>query len=231
MPGFPCQFARHHATCFLSIHYNTLFHKAKWIQGKTATRRHMITDALSKRALFAACRRQLDQCLEQLVKEMVMSQAAPIQVLIDPGDIASTPQVHKAVNLVDKRWWRRAGSIVAQTGTFALVPRLQSHGATRSFLQFHSAIFASLSVILLNCGLATGASQQVIAANEIGILEVAGDGVEDARPDGRALHAEVVAVEQIIGSHIIQSAHRLSAAIMGEYAPNHKIRHHTPHMA
>src|SRR5258708_21694795 len=141
MPGFPCQFARHHATCFLSIHYTTLVHKAKWIHGQPATRRHMITDALDKRALFAACRRQLDQCLEQLVKEVVMSQAAHIQVLIDPGDIASTPQVHKAVNLVDKRWWWCTRSIVAQAGTFALVPRLQAHGATRSFLRFPFAIF------------------------------------------------------------------------------------------
>ncbi len=139
----------------------------------------MITDALDKRALFAACRRQLDQCLEQLVKEVVMSQAAHIQVLIDPGDITSTPQVHKAVNLVDKRWWWCTRSIVAQAGTFSLVPGFQAHGATRSFLRFHFAIFASLSVILLNCGLATGASQQVIAADEIGILEVAGDSVED----------------------------------------------------
>src|SRR5260370_391400 len=150
---------------------------------------------------------------------------------MDAGEIAPTPQVHKAVNLVDKRWWWCTRSIVAQAGTFALVPRLQAHGATRSFLRFHFAIFASPSVILLNCGLATGASQQVIAADEIGILEVAGDGVEDAWPDGSTLHAKVVAVEQIIGSHIIQPAHRLCSAIVGKHPPDHEVRYHTPHMA
>src|SRR5438067_421519 len=110
----------------------------------------MITDALDKRALFAACRRQLDQCLEQLVKEVVMSQAAHIQVLIDSGDIARTPQVHKTVNLVDKRRWWRARSIVAQASTFALVPGLQANSATRPLLRLRFAIYTCLFVILLD---------------------------------------------------------------------------------
>src|SRR5207248_2251228 len=49
--------------------------------------------------------------------------------------------------------------------------------------------------------------------------------------NGRAFHAKIIAVQQVIGGHIIQATHHLSPAIAREYAPDDEIRHHTPHMS
>ena len=55
-----------------------------------------------------------------------------------------------------------------------------------------------------------------MAVGEVAVREVARDGVEDARPDRGVAHAEVVAVEDVVGRDVIQSArggsrHRRSA--------------------
>ena len=76
------------------------------------------------------------------MEKVIVSQAAHIEVLIDAGDIAGAPQVHQTVNLVDKRWRRRAWSVKAKAGAFALVPRLQAHGTARPLLRLCFAIFA-----------------------------------------------------------------------------------------
>src|SRR6266852_3232759 len=126
-----------------------------------------------------------------------MAEAAHVQVFIDPSNVTGLPQVHQAVKLVDERRWGRAWSVKAQAGAFALVPLLQAHGAARALFWFGCALFAYF-VVFHKDGLPAGTRQQVVAADEISIFEVAGDGVEDARPDGSALHVEIVAVQQVV---------------------------------
>src|SRR6266849_9447667 len=137
-----------------------------------------------------------------------MSHATHIQVFIDFRYIASPPQVHQTMDLVDQRWRWGAGCIIPQTGAFTLIPWLQLHSAAGPFLYlFISILTRSILVALLDGRLAASTRQEIIACSESGIGEAAGDSVKDAGSYGRALHTEVVAVQQIVGGHIIHATH------------------------
>src|SRR6266851_2683157 len=136
------------------------------------------------------------------------------------------------MDLVDQRWRWGAGCIVPQAGTFTPIPWLQLHGAAGALLRlFISILTRSILVALIDGRLAAGTCKQIVACSESGIGEAAGDSVEDARSNGRALHVKVVAMQQVVCGYVIQPAYGVHAAVVGEHAPNDKIRHHAPYLA
>src|SRR6266567_5327533 len=161
------------------------------------------------------------------MKESIVPQAAHIQVFIDFRYIASPPQVHQAMDLVDQRWRWGAGCIVPQTGAFTLRPWLQLHSAAGAFLR----LFISILVTLLDICLTASTRQEIVARGESGIGEATGDSVEDAWPNGRTLYAKVIAMQQVVGGHIVQSAHRVHTAVVRKHPPDYKVYHYAPHMA
>src|SRR6266705_2753083 len=144
------------------------------------------------------------------MKESIVPQAAHIQVFIDFRYIASPPQVHQAMDLVDQRWRWGAGCIVPQAGAFTLIPWLQLHSAAGPFLY----LFISILVTLLDICLTASTRQEIVARGESGVGEAAGDSVEDARPNRRALHTKVVAMQQIVRCHIIHATHGIHATVV-----------------
>ena len=64
---------------------------------------------------------------------------------------------------------------------------------------------------------------------KIRIRDVAGKGVEDAGAGGRVAHAEVVAVEQVVGGGVVQR--RRGLALHGEQAVDDEGHHHAAHVA
>ena len=62
----------------------------------------MIADTLQKRALLTPSQSQLDQRLQQLTEQRIAPQAAGLQVIIHRCHVASAPEVHQAVHLVNE---------------------------------------------------------------------------------------------------------------------------------
>src|SRR6266699_5677502 len=105
------------------------------------------------------------------MKEGIVPQAAHIQVFIDFRYIASPPQVHQAMDLVDQRWRWGAGCIVPQAGAFTLIPWLQLHSAAGPFLYLFVSILARLILVaFLYIRLATGACHHIVACVCSGFL-------------------------------------------------------------
>ena len=63
-----------------------------------------------------------------------------------------------------------------------------------------------------------------MAVGEVGVGEVARDGVEDAGPDRGVAQAEVVAVEDVVGRDVVQAARGgLVTAFAGQHAADDEI--------
>src|SRR5579875_1407277 len=113
--------------------------------------------------------------------------------------------------LIDERWRRRAGQGVAQASTLALVPLLQAHTTACPLFRLAVVALSLVFVVLVRC-LAARLRQEIVASDQRVVREATGDGVENAWPDRHTRHAEVVAVQQVIGGHIVQAAHRIRPA-------------------
>ncbi len=62
-----------------------------------------------------------------------------------------------------------------------------------------------------------------MATGQVVVGEVAGDGVEDAGAGGGVLHAEVVAVEDVVGRDVVQAARGVLVAVPGQDPPDDEI--------
>src|SRR5258707_3235385 len=102
-----------------------------------------------------------------------------IQILVYFRHIASSPELHQAMHLVDERRGRRSGGIIAQAGALVLVPLLQLHGAARPFFSPPFAPLTDLGLIFLNAffsgSLTTFAGQQVLPRDQTGSFECTGN--------------------------------------------------------
>ena len=108
----------------------------------------------------------------------------------------------------------RAGAAPSGAGSAqglgrAAVPRLQAGFAA-------GGGFRALVVVLARGVGLVAAGQEVEAAGEVGVGEVAGEGVEDAGAGGGRRHAKVVAVQQVVGGEVVQGVDGRRLALHGE---------------
>ena len=66
-----------------------------------------------------------------------------------------------------------------------------------------------------------------MAAGEVGIGQVARDSVEDAGPGRGVVHAEVVAVEDVVSGHVVEAAGGVFVTV-GQYAADDEIDDQPP---
>src|SRR2546427_12866182 len=129
----------------------------------------MVADAFEKRSFFAASWSQFDECLQQLMKQGVMTKTFCIQVVVHFGDVTGFPEVHQAMYLVDQ-WSRRANKcFVTHTGILALIPLLQLHGTACTLFLFFFCLAlhsAARNGFLLSRCLTASAGQKIITGRQ-----------------------------------------------------------------
>src|SRR5262245_53610467 len=140
--------------------------------------------------------------------------------------------MQKAMDLVDE--WHRPASrcFIAHALPLALLPGLEFDCTPRAFFRLCLQLLSCgiLLVIFLG-GLTTGTDQEVELVGQGAVREATRDGVENTRAGWCVVHAEVVAMEQVISGDIIQSAYCFCVSIMGEYTSDDKVHDDAAHMA
>ena len=161
-------------------------------------RPQVVLNGLQDLSLLGATFRQLQHSLRKAGKELLVPQPSALDVVVHLPLVAGLPELHQPVEAVDQRRRRTVRGRLAEALAAALVPCLEAHLAATRRLR---CVF----IVIILCPLTSAtASQDVQASREVRVRHVAGQGVEDAGAAGSRLCAEVVAMQQVVGRHVVQ---------------------------
>ena len=127
---------------------------------------------------------------------------------------------------------RPARRFQAEAASPAPVPRLELHLCAASAFAVVLAFIVLGGVVfeVVGCRTVLGLCQKVVLVHQRRVGEVAGQGVEYAAAHRSVLHAEVIAVQQVVGGHVVQAGNGFRA-ITGQYPAYDEINNHPPHLA
>ena len=114
-----------------------------------ASRGRVVAEGFEKGSLVGTGAGQLDEGLEDLIKQNIALETARVEVIVDLDLVSGVPEVHELVHLVDERHGPSARRFEAEIAAPASVPGFELYPGTASAARFIHIIGRVLIVSLV----------------------------------------------------------------------------------